>query len=134
MASKKNEKPMKTILVADDDAMFRELVTEILRQGGYRVLAVEDGQAAWELMQKQAVDLAVLDLNMPRMDGLELTRTVRKDARYKDLPILMLTIRALVDDQVAGYDRGADDYLTKPFDNQMLLARVRVLERRILQK
>ncbi|MFA6092353.1 MAG: response regulator transcription factor [Elusimicrobiota bacterium] len=125
---------MKTILVADDDAMFRELVTEILRQGGYRVLAVEDGQAAWELMQKQAVDLAVLDLNMPRMDGLELTRTVRKDARYKDLPILMLTIRALVDDQVAGYDRGADDYLTKPFDNQMLLARVRVLERRILQK
>ncbi|HAH08048.1 MAG TPA: hypothetical protein DCM05_16245 [Elusimicrobia bacterium] len=124
---------MRTVLVADDDAMFRELVTEILKQGGYKVAAAEDGLAAWNLMQKQKVDLAVLDLNMPNMDGLELTRKIRGDARFKSLPILMLTIRAMIEDQVAGYDKGADDYLTKPFDNKLLLARVRVLERRILK-
>jgi two-component system, OmpR family, response regulator len=124
---------MRTVLIADDDAMFRELVAEILKLGGYRVVAAEDGLAAWNLMQKQKVDIAVLDLNMPNMDGLELTKKIRSDARYKDLPVLMLTIRAMLDDQVAGYDRGADDYLTKPFDNKMLLARVRVLERRILK-
>lgn len=124
---------MRTVLVADDDAMFRELVTEILKQGGYKVAAAEDGLAAWNLMQKQKVDLAVLDLNMPNMDGLELTRKIRGDARYKNLPILMLTIRAMIEDQVAGYDRGADDYLTKPFDNKMLLTRIKVLERRILK-
>jgi DNA-binding response OmpR family regulator len=125
---------MATVLVADDDEMFRELVTEILTQGGYTVVRAEDGQAAWDLMQRKKVDIAVLDLNMPRMDGLELTRKVRDDAKYKDLPILMLTVRAMVEDQVSGYERGADDYLTKPFDSQMLLARVKVLERRTLKK
>ena len=124
---------MKTILVADDDQMFRELVTEVLAQGGYKVLAAEDGLAAWNLLQKKKADMAVLDLNMPNMDGLELTRKLRGDARFKDMPVLMLTIRAMIEDQVSGYDRGADDYLTKPFENKMLLARMRVLERRILK-
>ncbi len=124
---------MKTILVADDDQMFRELVTEVLTQGGYRVLAAQDGLAAWNLLQKKKADMAVLDLNMPNMDGLELTRKLRGDARFKDMPVLMLTIRAMIEDQVSGYDRGADDYLTKPFENKMLLARMRVLERRILK-
>ena len=124
---------MKTILVADDDEMFRDLVTEILTQGGYRVVRAKDGQAAWELMQKHPVDMAVLDLNMPNMDGLELTRKIRDDAKYRDLPILMLTVRSLVEDQVSGYERGADDYLTKPFESKMLLARMKVLERRILK-
>jgi DNA-binding response OmpR family regulator len=124
---------MKTILVADDDQMFRELVTEVLTQGGYKVLAAQDGLAAWNLLQKKKADMAVLDLNMPNMDGLELTRKLRGDARFKDMPVLMLTIRAMIEDQVSGYDRGADDYLTKPFENKMLLARMRVLERRILK-
>ncbi|TPW19180.1 MAG: two-component response regulator [Elusimicrobia bacterium] len=123
-----------TVLVADDDEMFRELVTEILTQGGYAVVRAEDGQAAWEAMQRKKVDIAVLDLNMPRMDGLELTRKIRDDAKYKDLPVLLLTVRAMVEDQVSGYDRGSDDYLTKPFDSKMLLTRVKVLERRALKK
>lgn len=125
---------MRTILVADDDDMFRELVTEILTQGGYSVLRAKDGVEAWEFIQKKKVDLAVLDLNMPNMDGMELTRKVRETPRYQNMPILMLTVRALVEDQVSGYERGADDYLTKPFDSKMLLARVKVLERRILKK
>ena len=125
---------MTTVLVADDDEMFRELVTEILTQGGYSVVRAEDGQAAWDAMQRKKVDLAVLDLNMPRMDGLELTRKIRDDAKYRDLPILLLTVRAMVEDQVSGYSRGADDYLTKPFDSKMLLVRVKVLERRAAKK
>jgi len=118
--------------VADDDEMFRDLVTEILTQGGYRVVRAKDGLAAWELIQKHPADMAVLDLNMPNMDGLELCRKIRDDSKFKDMPILMLTVRALVEDQVSGYERGADDYLTKPFDSKMLLARMKVLERRIL--
>lgn len=125
---------MRTILVADDDDMFRELVTEILVKGGYRVAKAEDGLAAWNIMQKTKVDIAVLDVNMPNMDGLELTRKLRADPRFKDMPILMLTVRALIEDQVQGLDRGADEYLTKPFDSAMLVARVKVLERRILSK
>lgn len=124
---------MRTVLVVDDDSMFRELVTEILTQGGYRVVAAEDGVKAWEKMQRTKVELAVLDLNMPNMDGLELTRKIRDDVRYKDLPVLLLTVRALVEDQVSGFDRGADDYLTKPFDSKMLLTRVKVLERRLIK-
>jgi len=70
---------------------------------------------------------------MPNMDGLELTRKIRDDVRYKELPILLLTVRALVEDQVSGFERGADDYLTKPFDSKMLLARIKVLERRLIK-
>lgn len=123
----------RTVMVVDDDSMFRELVSEILTQGGYKAVAAEDGQKAWDLMQTTTVDMAVLDLNMPNMDGLELTRKIRDDRRYKDLPILLLTVRALVEDQVTGFERGADDYLTKPFDSKMLLARVKVLERRLIK-
>ncbi|OGR59480.1 MAG: hypothetical protein A2X36_08950 [Elusimicrobia bacterium GWA2_69_24] len=119
--------------MADDDDMFRELVTEILTQGGYSVVRAKDGVEAWEFIQKKKVDMAVLDLNMPNMDGMELTRKVRETPRCQSMPILMLTVRALVEDQVSGYERGADDYLTKPFDSKMLLARVKVLERRILK-
>jgi len=123
---------MRTVLVADDDTIFRELVTEVLTAGGYRVLAAKDGQEALELLAKEGADLAVLDLNMPRLDGLGLTRAIRADARFSKMPVLMLTIREFIEDQVSGYEQGADDYLTKPFDNSMLLARVRVLERRII--
>ena len=127
---------MRTVLVVDDDDMFRDLCKEILTQGGYKVITAEDGAVAWKILQRKdvKVDMAVLDLNMPNMDGLELSRNIRDDARYQNLPILMLTVRAMVEDQVSGYDRGADDYLTKPFDSKMLLARIKVLERRILKK
>ena len=120
------------VLVTDDDPTFRDMVSEMLRLAGYEVLAACDGQEGWEKLQSEGADMAVLDLNMPRMDGLQLTRNIRNDARFSELPILMLTIRALVDDQISGFERGADDYLTKPFDNKMLLARLKVLERRIL--
>ena len=120
------------VLLAEDDPVFRELVSEILQEAGYEVVAGENGQEALDLLLTRGADMAVLDLNMPVMDGLELTRRIRSDENLKEMPILMLTVRSYVEDQITGFDRGADDYLTKPFDRKMLIARLRVLERRIL--
>ena len=122
------------VLVADDDTIFRTLVVEVLTGAGYEVIAEENGLLAWERLQAEGADLAVLDINMPEMDGFEVLRHIRADERHKTMPVLMLTIRAFAEDQVQGYDTGADDYLTKPFDNAVLLSRVKVLERRILRK
>lgn len=120
------------ILVADDDNTFRTLVTEVLSDAGYELSAHENGLLAWNSLQESGADIAVLDINMPEMDGIELLGKIRGDERFRTMPVLLLTIRAFTEDQVQGYDRGADDYLTKPFDNDVLVARVKVLERRIL--
>jgi DNA-binding response OmpR family regulator len=85
-------------------------------------------------LQAEGADMAVLDINMPEMDGIELLGNIRSDDRFKNMPVIMLTIRAFTEDQVQGYECGADDYLTKPFSNDVLIARVKVLERRILGK
>lgn len=122
------------VLVADDDDNFRSLVVAILTEDGYEVAAEVNGRLAWENLQANGADMAVLDINMPEMDGFELLRHIRTDSRFKDMPVLMLTIRAFAEDQVTGYDTGADDYLTKPFDNDVFLSRIKVLERRILKK
>jgi DNA-binding response OmpR family regulator len=122
------------ILVADDDDTFRSLVTEVLTDAGYEISAHENGRLAWEHLQAQGADMAVLDINMPEMDGIQLLGAIRSDDRFRNMPVLLLTIKAFTEDQVEGYDRGADDYLTKPFDNDVLVARVKVLERRILGK
>ncbi|HNW45623.1 MAG TPA: response regulator transcription factor [Elusimicrobiales bacterium] len=120
------------ILIADDDLLFRTLVSEVLTDAGYEVSAHENGALAWESLQAEGADMAVLDVNMPEMDGIELLRHIRADDRFKAMPVLMLTIRSMVDDQVESYNDGADDYLTKPFANEVLVARMNVLERRIL--
>ena len=122
------------VLVADDDDNFRCLVTELLLEAGHEVAAEINGRLAWERLQAEGADMAVLDVNMPEMDGFQLLRNIRGDARYKSMPVLMLTIRAFAEDQVQGYETGADDYLTKPFANDVFLARIKVLERRILKK
>ncbi|OGS32938.1 MAG: hypothetical protein A2218_10135 [Elusimicrobia bacterium RIFOXYA2_FULL_53_38] len=122
------------ILVADDDNTFRSLVLEILTGAGYEVAAEENGLLAWNRLEADGADMAVLDVNMPEMDGFELLKRIRASETHKNMPVLMLTIRAFADDQVQGYETGADDYLAKPFNNAVLLARVKVLERRILKK
>lgn len=122
------------VLVADDDDNFRSLVIELLTEADYEVAAEINGRLAWERLQAEGADMAVLDVNMPEMDGFELLKRIRTDDRFKNIPVLMLTIRAFADDQVQGYETGADDYLTKPFGNAEFLARIKVLERRILKK
>ncbi|OGS12858.1 MAG: hypothetical protein A2234_01225 [Elusimicrobia bacterium RIFOXYA2_FULL_58_8] len=122
------------ILVADDNMAFRILVEELLKKAGYEPSIHEDGQLAWEHLQAEGADMAVLDINMPRMDGMELLGRIRADERLSKMPVLLLTVRTQPQDQVDGYDCGADDYLPKPFSNEVLLARIKTLERRILQK
>ena len=120
------------ILVADDNDIFRSLVVEVLTAAGYTTVDEVNGLLAWNRLQAEGADMAILDVNMPQMDGFQLLRNIRADERFKTMPVLMLTIRAFANDQIEGYEGGADDYLTKPFDNDVLLARVKVLERRIL--
>ena len=122
------------ILIAEDDDNFRALITEILEQSGHTPLPAINGKLAWERLQREGADMIVTDINMPEMDGFQLLGIIRSDDRFKDIPVLMLTIRAFASDQIQGYETGADDYLTKPFDTEVFLARIRVLERRILRK
>lgn len=116
------------ILIADDDEDLRDLVQIIFESSGYKVAAFPDGRKAWEALQKDGADLAVLDINMPEMDGLELLDLIRGDERFKEMPVMMLTARKTTGEKKQGLARGADDYLTKPFDNDDLVKRVRLLE------
>jgi two-component system response regulator MprA len=119
--------PMR-ILVVEDDAAVRDSLGRTLRFEGYQVDVAGDGQAALDVVRAGEPDAVVLDVSMPRMDGLEACRRLRADGVV--VPVLMLTARDSVGDRVAGLDAGADDYLVKPFALQELLARIRALLRR----
>ena len=116
------------ILVVDDDRAVRESLRRSLQFNGYTVQLAGDGQQAMEVLATQRPDAMVLDVMMPRVDGLEVCRRLRSAG--EDLPILVLTARDAVSDRVAGLDAGADDYLPKPFALEELLARLRALLRR----
>jgi len=122
------------ILVADDNIAFGILATALLNAAGYEVTVQEDGAQAWKALQEEGADMAILDINMPVMNGMELLARIRNDERFRKMPVLMLTVRTQAEDQVEGYEHGADDYLAKPFSNDVLLARIKALERRILGK
>ena len=116
-----------TILAADDDPQILRLVTRNLELDGYEVIAVSDGQAALEQIEAHTPDLVLLDIMMPRMDGFTVTQRVRE---FSSVPIMLLTARGQDQDKIRGLDLGADDYLTKPFSVEELLARVRAVLRR----
>ncbi|MEU7524844.1 response regulator transcription factor [Saccharothrix sp. NPDC042600] len=116
------------ILVVDDDRAVRESLRRSLQFNGYQVDLAGDGQQALEAVVAQRPDAMVLDVMMPRLDGLEVCRRLRSTG--DDLPILVLTARDAVSDRVSGLDAGADDYLPKPFALEELLARLRALLRR----
>src|SRR3954447_7217913 len=116
-----------TVLAADDDPQILRLVTRNLQFEGYAVIAVSDGQAALEQIEARAPDLALLDVMMPRLDGFTVTQRVRE---FSAVPIIILTARGQDQDKIHGLDLGADDYLTKPFSVEELLARVRAVLRR----
>ncbi|MFC4063983.1 response regulator transcription factor [Actinoplanes subglobosus] len=116
------------ILVVEDDAAVRDSLARTLRFQGYQVDTAGDGLAALDVVRAGEPDAVVLDVSMPRMDGLETCRQLRAGGVV--VPVLMLTARDSVGDRVAGLDAGADDYLVKPFALQELLARIRALLRR----
>lgn len=116
------------ILVVDDEQAVRESLRRSLAFNGYEVILAVDGEDALETIRDQQPDLTILDLMMPKVDGLEVCRTLRSSGY--DRPILILTARDGVAERVAGLDAGADDYLPKPFALEELLARVRSLMRR----
>jgi two-component system response regulator ChvI len=117
------------VALVDDEASLRDTVGLVLRREGYRVETYADGLAAWEAFRRSLPDVAILDILMPRMDGLELCRRLR--ARSESLPILFLSSKDEELDRVLGLELGADDYLVKPFSLRELVARVRVLFRRL---
>lgn len=116
------------ILVAEDDRDLNNVVTRRLQSDGNQVDACDDGQSALDLLVHGIYDVAVLDIMMPRMDGLELVRQLRREGN--ETPVLFLTARDSIEDRVDGLDAGGDDYLTKPFALEELSARVRALTRR----
>ena len=118
---------MKILLVEDQDEL-RELVKNFLLKNKYVVDEASDGDKALELLNLNRYDCVVLDLNLPKVDGIEVTKIIRK--QENPVPIIMLTARSQIYDKLTGFDTGADDYITKPFDMKELLARIKAVLRR----
>ncbi|MGG2113429.1 response regulator transcription factor [Bacillus subtilis] len=116
------------ILVVEDDKNTRKLMCAVLEQNGFETYGAEDGMAALDLMEKHQIDLVVLDLMMPNMDGYELTRQIRFS--WKNLPILMVTAKQEQKDKRQGFLVGTDDYMTKPVDEEEMVLRIKALLRR----
>ena len=119
---------MVRILVVEDDSNTRKLMCAVLRMNGFEPLSAEDGLQALDVMDREHIDLVVLDLMMPNMDGYELTRDLR--SVWKHLPILMVTAKQEPRDKHEGFLAGTDDYMTKPVDEQELILRIKALLRR----
>ncbi len=118
---------MKKILVVDDEPKIVQLTRDYLERAGFSVLAAGDGKTALSAARAERPDLIILDLGLPTMDGLDVTRTLRRDT---NVPIIMLTARGEETDKLVGLELGADDYITKPFSPKELVARVRAVLRR----
>lgn len=118
---------MKTVLVVDDEAKILRLARDYLEHAGFSVLTTETGTDALAATRQERPDLIVLDLGLPDLDGLDVTRVLRKES---NVPIIMLTARGDESDKLVGLELGADDYLTKPFSPKELVARVRAVLRR----
>jgi DNA-binding response OmpR family regulator len=123
-----NQGPHPRVLVVEDEHPMRTVLRDCLERQGYRVLVAEEGASALEIALRERPDLIVLDVMMPRLDGLAVCAELRRLDR--PVPVLMLTAKGTVEDRVRGLDVGADDYLVKPFSRDELLARVRALLRR----
>ena len=120
---------MARVMVVDDDVTVREVVVTYLRAAGYDVGEAADGEAALDGLRDERADLVVLDLMLPGIDGLEVCRRIR--AKGDDVPVIMLTALGSETDRVVGLERGADDYVTKPFSPRELVLRVESVLRRV---
>ena len=122
---------MARVLVADDDSDIRDLVAFKLTQSGHEVMAVEDGMAALKAAREQPVDLALLDIRMPGMSGLDVCRELRAMPETATIPVIMITARSQEGDVEVGFAAGADDYIIKPFSPRELSSRVTAVLNRV---
>ncbi len=118
---------MSTVLVIDDERQIATIARDYLTRAGFSVVLAADGASGLDLARRKTPDLIVLDLGLPRMDGLDVARAIRRES---DVPIIMLTARVDETDRLRGFDVGADDYVTKPFSPRELVARVTSVLRR----
>ncbi len=114
-------------LIVDDDLVLADVLSFTLRRAGFQVFAVHDGQAALDAWRSEAPDLIILDLNLPKLDGLEVCQRIREQ---DNVPIIILSVRGEDDDVVRGLELGADDYVPKPFSPRQLVARAQAVLRR----
>lgn len=128
----KTHKP--TILVVEDEEDIRTLIVYNLEREGFSVVDVESGEEALDYLAKHTIDLVVLDIMLPEMDGLEVCRQIRADSKNKGVPVMLVTAKAEETEVVVGLELGADDYLCKPFKTRELVARARALLRRTAQQ
>lgn len=120
----------KTILAVDDEEHILELIGYNLENGGYKVVKAESGEEALECLENNQIDLALLDLMLPGIDGIEVLRNIRSHPKYKKLPVIILTAKSDEISKVVGLEVGADDYLAKPFGVHELMARIKAVLRR----
>ena len=125
---KERVRDLNKILVIDDDGYIRELISTVLKNSGFTVYEAVNGRDALQKLGEKKIDLCVLDIMMPQMDGYEFCKQVRR--YYEDMPILMLTAKSELSQKVKGFELGADDYLTKPFEIDELIVRIKALLRR----
>lgn len=125
-----NQRYSKTILVTDDEEHILELIKFNLEREGYNVLLCENGEDSISIVQNNAIDLVVLDLMLPGIDGIEVLKRLRKMDKFEKLPVIMLTAKSEESDRILGLEIGADDYITKPFSVRELVARIKAVLRR----
>ena len=118
------------VLVVEDEDAIREMLTLVLEQAQFLVDAVANAEEALPLLAENRIDLVLLDWMLPGISGVELARRLKKDASFKDLPIILLTARGEEEDKIRGLEIGADDYVTKPFSPKELVARIKAVLRR----
>ena len=118
---------MANILIVEDEAPMQEILTEYMKKGGHTCYTADDGIDALVILKSTPMDLMILDIQMPHLDGFSVCRTARS---LSNMPIILLTAKSQEEDKLKGYDCGADDYVTKPFSPRVLLAKVNALLRR----
>lgn len=118
------------ILVIEDDKHISKLVKYNLEKSGYDVTLVEDGEEALDILGKQSVDLIILDIMLPKMDGFEVCRSIKQNPKLKNTPIIMLTAKGEEVDRIVGLELGADDYMVKPFSPRELVLRIKAILKR----
>ncbi|MBU1726631.1 MAG: response regulator transcription factor [Candidatus Omnitrophica bacterium] len=122
------------ILIVDDEKDIVRMLDYNLKKEGYRTVTAADGEDALESVKKERPDLIILDLMLPRIDGLEVCKILKKDSKTASTPVIMLTAKAQESDKIVGLELGADDYVTKPFSPREMVARIRAVLRRTQEK